>query len=405
MSDYFNAEKNKKDAPLKLVALAAAMTGAMATWFAGTAILPEITGIWQLNDMETSLITMMVQAGFVAGALLSAFLNLPDRILPNQLFFWSACLAGGTTILVVYLPSVLSIILLCRFMTGMALAGVYGPGLKLASSWFRKGRGMALGAVVGALTLGSAAPHLFRISAAASWETVLFLAGICSILAGILVKGMVPPGPHHSKSGGFNPRAIPLVLKNKSVRLANYGYFGHSWELYAMWTWLALFLTNSFKESGQESPSILASALTFIIIGSGSLGAWAGGILADRIGRETLAMGALGISGTMTFIIGFLYGAPAWLIAIAGMVWGITIIADSAQFSALVTEHADPRYIGSALTFQLAVGYALTIIIIWLTAWIQAWIGWQFAFLLLLPGPLLAFLSMVTLKRRLKNDA
>lgn len=400
-NDIFSAEYSHIHI-WKLVVLSVAMVGTMTTWFSMTAVLPELIELWGLSNLEGSFITIMVQVGFVAGSSILAFLNIPDRVQPPVLFFWSASLAGLSTILTIWFVDSLTSALLFRFFTGMTLSGVYGPGLKLISTWFRIRRGMALGFVVGALTLGSATPHLFRGLGEFSWEMVLILTGLCSISAGILVLLMVQVGPYPLPTGKFDPRAISRILRHKPVQLANYGYFGHMWELYAMWSWFGLFLAHSLESVGMEDSSTTSSLLTFVIIASGFFGALFGGIIADRIGRERLTLWSLGISGSISLVIGFFFGAAPWLIVSLGVIWGVSIIADSAQFSALVTEHADQRYVGSALTLQLAIGFSVTVIVILLVPLIEGILGWQYAFLVLVPGPVLAFISMFRL-HQLKN--
>lgn len=400
-NDMFSAEYSHIHI-WKLVVLSVAMVGTMTTWFSMTAVLPELIELWGLSNLEGSFITIMVQVGFVTGSCILAFLNIPDRVPPPVLFFWSASLAGLSTILTVWFVDSLTSALLFRFFTGMTLSGVYGPGLKLISTWFRIRRGMALGFVVGALTLGSATPHLFRGIGEFSWEMVLIITGVCSISAGILVLLMVQVGPYPLPTGKFDPRAIPRILRHKPVQLANYGYFGHMWELYAMWSWFGLFLAHSLEMVGMEDSSTTSSLLTFVIIASGFFGALFGGIIADRIGRERLTLWSLGISGSISLVIGFFFGAAPWLVVSLGVIWGVSIIADSAQFSALVTEHADQRYVGSALTLQLAIGFSVTVIVILLVPLIEGILGWQYAFLVLVPGPVLAFISMFRL-HRLKN--
>ncbi|PLS17473.1 MFS transporter [Bacillus sp. M6-12] len=377
-----------------LLTLSISMVGTMTTWFSMTAVLPDLIKLWELTATEGSFFTIMVQAGFVIGCLLSAFINLPDRIQPPVLFFWSACIAGVSTILTAIIVHTLTGALIMRFITGIALAGVYGPGIKLLSTWFRERRGMALGVLVGALTLGSAFPHLFRGVGTASWEVVLIITGTTSIIAGLLVRFFVYVGPYPLPAGKFEPMALPRLLKHRPVRLANYGYFGHMWELYAMWSWFGIFAAKSLESSGMNSEPTLSSILTFLVIASGFFGSWIGGILSDRIGRERLTLWSLSISGSITLLIGLIYGRSPWLLVILGIIWGISIIADSAQFSALITEHADQRYVGTALTFQLAIGFALTMFVIWIIPFLESVIGWRFVFLILLPGPIGGFIAM-----------
>ncbi|RFB12686.1 MFS transporter [Bacillus sp. HNG] len=382
----------------KLLLLSLAMLGTMTTWFSMTAVLPTLMDLWVLNSNEVSYITIMVNLGFIVGSLVSAFMNLPDRLQPHILFFWSAVLAGVSTILTAILANSLMVALIFRFITGISLSGVYGPGLKLVSTWFRLRRGTALGLVVGALTIGSAGPHLFKGIGISSWELVLTITGLCSILSGILIL-FVKIGPYPLPPGNFDPKAILRAFKNHKVRLANFGYFGHMWELYAMWSWFGLFLAESFKTSGMSHFSSPASIVTFVVIASGFFGAWFGGVFADRIGREEVTLWSLGVSGTITLIIGFFFGSSPWIMTILGIIWGVSIIADSAQFSAIITEHSDQRYVGSSLTVQLAIGYILTIIVIFLMPFIESIIGWKYTFLILLPGPILGFLSMYRLHR------
>ncbi|MEH7226086.1 MFS transporter [Bacillus sp. JJ1566] len=382
----------------KLLLLSIAMLGTMTTWFSMTAVLPTLMDLWDLSNSEVSYITIMVNFGFIVGSLVSAFMNLPDRIQPHILCFCAAMVAGVSTILIAILAKSLVVALLFRFITGIALAGVYGPGLKLVSTWFQKRRGMAMGVVVGALTIGSAGPHLFKGIGISSWELVLTITGLCSILSGILML-FVKVGPYPLPIGDFDPKAIPRAFKNQKVRLANYGYFGHMWELYAMWSWFGLFLAESFKNSGMTDFSSSASIVTFVVIASGFFGAWFGGVFADRIGREKVTLWSLCISGTIALLIGFFFGSSPWIVAIFGVIWGVSIIADSALFSALITEHSDQRYVGSTLTIQLAIGYVLTIIVIFLVPFVESIIGWRYTFLILLPGPILGFLSMFRLHR------
>lgn len=375
-----------------LILLSMAMVGTMATWFSMTAVLPELAAQWGMSAAAESLPTVMVQAGFVAGSLIFAFLNVPDRVSPPDLFFWSGCAAGLFTLLTAFTDRLTEALAL-RFLTGMSLAGVYGPGLKLAATWFRARRGEAMGIIIGALTIGSASPHLVRGMNTGSWELVLIVAGIASIAGSFIVKRFVPPGPYPPATGQFDPRAIPRLLRQRTVRLANIGYLGHMWELYAMWTWIGLYIAYSMAAGGRPSASSWPSLLAFIIIASGFVGAWLGGVLADRIGRERVVLASLAASGTMAAVIGFAYGNASWLLAVIGVIWGISIIADSAQFSAILTERVEARFVGTALTLQLALGFALTALIIMALPLFASLTGWKFAFWMLVPGPVVGIWS------------
>ena len=374
------------------------MFGAMTTWFSMTAVLSEVASIWKLSSTSESLITIAVQAGFVVGSLFMVVLNLPDRISSPLLFFGASILAGLTTIVTALFVNDFASALTFRFITGIALAGVYSPGLKLISSWFKIRRGMALGLIVGALALGSATPHIFDSFELPSWRLVLVATGIIAISAGILILAFVPEGPYLSQKSDFDPRAIFKIIRNRNVRFVNFGYFGHMWELYAMWAWFSVFAMRSLQESGSMDPSIIASLLTFTVLASGAMGSWLGGVIADKFGRENLILWSLGISGSMAFLIGFTFGGPPLLIWLLGIVWGISSTADSAQFNALITEHSDKHLVGTTLTLQLAVGYTLTIIAIWFVPIFESLVGWQFVFWLLVPGPIIGFISMYRLK-------
>ena len=224
-------------------------------------------------------------------------------------------------------------------------------------------------------------------------QLVLIVAGLASIAGSFIVKRFVPLGPYPPAPGEFDPRAIPRLLRRRAVRLANFGYLGHMWGLYAMWTWIGLYISYSMAAGGQSSASSWPSLLAFIIIASGFVGAWLGGVLADRIGRERVVLASLAVSGAMAAAIGFVYGNATWLLAVIGVVWGISIIADSAQFSAILTERVEAQFVGTALTLQLALGFALTAVIIMALPLFAELIGWKFAFWMLVPGPIIGIWS------------
>lgn len=374
------------------------MLGSMSTWFSMTAVLPEITRLWLLTDTQASLITVAVQAGFVVGSLCIAFLNLPDRIAPPVLFAVAAVLAGLFTIATSVAVDSLPEALLLRFLTGCALAGVYGPGVKLMATWFRIRRGTALGVMIGALTIGSASPHLIRAVGAPSWHLMMVLTGLLALLSGVLVWTAVGVGPYPLAPARFSLTAIPRLFRDRTYRQINFGYWGHMWELYAMWAWFGIFGAASFAAMGTERPG-LSSLLTFGVIAVGGLGAWGGGLLADRYGRARLTIWSMLLSGACCLLIGFTFGLSPWLTAALAAVWGVTVIADSAQFSALVTETAAPEYVGTAVTLQLAVGFAITMLSIRVIPWVVSQVGWSFAFWILAPGPLLGSLAMHLLRR------
>jgi MFS family permease len=265
------------------------------------------------------------------------------------------------------------------------------------STWFRKGRGTALGILVGALTVGSATPHLVNGLGGLDWRMVIYTTSALTLAGGLIAEFAVGEGPFPFPRAEFDPRQTRYVFANRGVRLASLGYFGHQWELYAMWTWFLVFFSEELADRGGSGGSAGAYA-TFAVVGIGGLGCWVGGILGDRWGRTKTAASMMVVSGTCAVSIGLLLGAPAWLVLLVGLVWGFTVVADSAQFSTMVTELADQAYVGTALTLQLAVGFALTGGTIWLIPLLEDALGWRWAFAFLAPGPALGVLAMLWLK-------
>lgn len=375
---------------------------AMGLWFSASAVVPELREAWRLTDSGAAWLTMSVQLGFVTGALLSAFLTLADVWDPRRLVAGSAVLGAAATIAIAAVADGPSVALPLRFLTGMALAGVYPPGMKIAAGWFRGGRGMAIGILVGALTVGSAVPHLLRpIGGIGEWRVVLYgAAGLALVGAAIAAVGL-ERGPHEAPSSPFDPHAVARILSDRATMLANAGYFGHMWELYAVWTWIPAFLTASFAlDSSPASTPELASYLAFGTIAIGGLGAWLAGVLADRIGRTAVTSASMIVSGACSLVAGALFGASPWLLALLSLIWGFAVVADSAQFSTCVTELAEPRYVGTALTLQTAIGFLLTLITIrLLPVWEAAW-TWRWAFVPLAIGPVVGTVSMLWLRAR-----
>ena len=380
---------------LKLLAVALILS--MTTWFSASAVIPQLRGEWNLSDSAAAWLTIAVQLGFVCGALVSSLLNLSDIISPRHVILGGSIgAATANGLLEVAGDATLGIPL--RFATGFFLAGVYPPALKLMSTWFRKGRGIALGILVGALTVGSAVPHLVNGVGGLDWRVVIYATSALTLAGGLVAEFAVKDGPFAFPRATFDPRQAGRVFANRGVRLASFGYFGHMWELYAMWAWFLLFFSDSSDVRGASVGSAAAYA-TFAVIGIGGLGCWAGGILGDRWGRTRTTALMMSVSGSCAMLIGLLFGsAPAWLVLFVGLVWGFTVVADSAQFSTMVTELAEQAYVGTALTLQLAVGFTLTIGTIWLIPVLESAFGWQWAFAFLAPGPALGVLAMLRLK-------
>lgn len=369
---------------------------ALATWFSATAVLPELIEQWDLRPASAAWLTNGVQAGFVAGALVSSILGLPDRLPLRWFTAGSAALAGLATLSLLTEPGV-ELAVLARFVTGAALAGVYPPTLKMMATWFRTGRGLALGILIGALTLGSALPHLVHgIGGSFDWRLVLGAAGVLSLIAALIFAVAMHEGPYpFAKGARVTWRNLGSVLRNRPVMLANFGYFGHMWELYAMWGWF-LTMARFASESGLDIVNV--SMVTFLVVAMGAPGCILGGLLSDRFGRCNTTAALMMISGSSAIAIGFFYDGPVILFLLVALVWGFTVVADSAQFSTAVTELAPSNSVGSALAFQMGVGFSLTIVTIHLVQILAGYFGWHHVFLVLAPGPFLGAWAMLTLR-------
>ncbi|HEX4743386.1 MAG TPA: MFS transporter [Candidatus Limnocylindria bacterium] len=380
-----------------LAILALAMVLSMTTWFSASAVLPTLRSIWQLSAGEGALLTIAVQLGFVAGAVTSALTNVSDLMPARRLFFLASLGAAAANGLVAVSDG-LALALPLRFLTGFFVAGIYPPAMKVMATHFRTGRGQALGIMIGALTIGSALPHLVNGLGGIDWRAVVLTTSALTVVGGIVAIAFVPDGPYPFARGSFQPRFMFRMFRDPAVRLANLGYFGHMWELYAMWSWFAIFFGDSVLASGGAEGAGPLGA--FVVIGAGAIGCYAGGVLGDRWGRTRTTALAMAASGTCAAVIGLTYGRSPLLVLAVGVVWGIAVIADSAQFSTMVTELADQSYVGTALTTQMAIGFSLTVATIWLVPLARDAVGWQWAFTLLVPGPLLGVWAMLSLRRR-----
>ncbi len=381
-----------------LAVMAGAVLLSMTTWFSASAVVPQVRAAWGLTTNQSSLLTIAVQLGFVVGAVLSAVLTLAD-VFPPKWVFCIAALGAATVNAGIVLAHGPGLAIPLRFATGFFLAGVYPVGLKLLATWFRRGRGMALGVMVGALTLGSALPHFVNGIGGLHWHAVILATSILTVAGALLAALTVHDGPFPFSRAPFDPRQMRQVFTNRGVRLASLGYFGHMWELYAMWAWFLAFATDSLTARGTINARRSAALATFAVIGIGAVGCWLGGILGDRWGRTRTTAAAMAISGACALGIGFTFGAPFPLLLAVGLVWGVTVVADSAQFSTVVTELADQSYVGTALTLQLAVGFTLTVVTIWLVPILRDHLGWRWTFAFLAPGPFVGLLVMLHLRR------
>jgi MFS family permease len=380
---------------LALLAIAELMT--MSLWFSGSAVVPALVSEWQLSPSAANWLTLSVQLGFVTGTLLSALFNLPDIISSRYLFTLTA-LAGAIVngAFGLFAQDAAAAIVL-RFLTGMFLAGVYPPAMKILATWFRHGRGLALGVLVGALTLGKATPYLVNGIGSDHWRYNVAVVSLLAVIGGLIVLLFVGDGPLALPAARFDWKQVGRIFRNRGVRLANFGYFGHMWELYAMWTWIPFMIRASLAL--RKSEPALAEVASFLVIGCGAGGCVIAGLIADRIGRTIVTSGAMAISGSCCVLIGFAFGAHPILLLTIAAIWGATVVADSAQFSACVTELGDPQYLGTALTIQTCLGFLLTTISIELMALVEKLVGWRYAFMILAPGPLFGVISMLRLRR------
>jgi MFS family permease len=396
---------NAVDPPRQLAWLSLAMFLGMTLWFSATAATAPIVAEFRLTPGDAAWLTMAVQAGFVVGTLASAILTLPDLINPRHLFAIGCGVGAVANAALVIAGGPVTLIAL-RVVTGAALACVYPPGMKVAAGWFEHRRGAALGVLIGALTIGSAFPHLLAaVAATIPWRTLMLAASGLALGGSIVVVRQVGDGPYVATTARFDPRAAAAVFADRGTRLATLGYLGHMWELYAVWTWIAAFATASLlPPSGAAAPaSRVGSAIAFIMIGSGAIGSAAAGWWADTVGKARIARWAMIVSGVCAASAGLVYGAPRIVLVVFAVVWGVAVVADSAQLSALVAQYSPRDHVGTALTLQTCLGFLLTMASIRLVPILARAAGWQWAFLMLTPGPLLGAIALATLDDRVPH--
>jgi MFS family permease len=390
-----------------LALLAVAELLGMSLWFAASAVAPQLAEQWHLTAGQTGWLTTIVQLGFVVGTGAAALLNLAD-LLPARSYFATTAIAGalanGGLVFADRYPQAL----LLRFLTGFCLAGVYPPAMKMASTWFRARRGLAIGTVVGALTIGKATPYLVHAIPDAGPTVVILAASAFALIAAALIAAFYRDGPYPFPPRPFSWGLIQTVFAQREWRLATGGYLGHMFELYSFWTWIPAFIAASVAAEPTRGAMPAASAgtvslIAFGTIAIGGLGCIWGGLFADRRGRERLVMLAMALSGACSLIIPFAFGRSLWLLAPLAWAWGFFVIADSAQFSALVTESVPAHAVGTALTVQTSMGFLLTMVSIQLIPPLVGAIGWRWVFPVLAIGPILGIAAirvLVQFKRR-----
>ena len=390
-------ETGPRGARQQLAILALAMVLGMTPWFSATVAAPGMIAEWGIRTDTAAWLTVAVQAGFVIGTFVSALLLLSDRFSPRWLAAVSSLIAGGATALLAWGHTGPAAAVGLRLVTGVALAGVYPPGIKIAAGWWQTRRGTAIGILVGALTIGSAAPNLFRVTVSgADWRAIVLAAAFAALVAAGLFAWSIREGPFQGPTAPFDPRALSHVLRDKGVMLATGGYLGHMWELYAMWSSIGLFW--AYVVAQRALPPLVAPVLSFTTIAAGAVGCVVAGVAADRVGRATVTIIAMAVSGACAIGIGALIHAPTAMLVSVAVLWGISIVADSAQFSASVTELAPAQYVGTAITLQTCAGFLLTIASIRLVpVWVSSW-GWHVAFAPLAVGPALGIVAMWRLR-------
>jgi MFS family permease len=382
-----------------LAVLAVCEVCGMSLWFSASAVLPTLKAQYAVSGMQAAALSSSVALGFVVGTLLSAIQGLADRIESRRFFTASAVVGALATGATIFVDPTSFLFVALRFIVGASIAGIYPVGIKMAASWAAGDLGLLVGLLVAASTLGHGSAFLLAAFGDVDWRHAQIGAGALAVLGALLIH-LFKPGPSHRQATVFRAQYVLDAWRLRPLRLANFGYYGHMWEIYAMWAWIAAFVEASFRIS---TPAIdapyWAKIAAFATIGCGSLGCLAGGLLADRWGRTMLTISAMLLSGSCALLAGFLFGSPPWVLVVFCVIWGIAVVADSAQFSASVVELSDPERVGTMVTVQTCVGFLLTMVSIHLIPPIDAALGWHWTFAFLAVGPFLGAWAMYALRR------
>jgi len=378
---------------------------AMSLWFSAAAVLPDMLLESPLNAWRQALLASAVQAGFVVGALLIAITGVADRFDPRRVFMASALLAALSNIALLVAPIGSAAAIALRVLTGALLAGVYPVGMKIAVGWGQRDRGLLVGLLIGALTLGAASPHLISLFGGTQWRLTIVVTSALALIGALLMLG-VRLGPLHATAGAFRMAAIATAWTNRKIRLAYFGYFGHMWELYVMWAWIGVAVTQSYAmQLDPVAAATLGKLTAFCAIAVGGISCVIAGLAADRIGRIEVATLAMVLSGLFALATAATFGLAPWLTFTLVVLWGAFVIADSAQFSAVVSDLSPPDLAGSLLTLQTALGFLLTTFTIQLAPLAAHAFGWPATLAALAAGPVFGVAAMLLLRQLVSSSA